>query len=110
MTLWSSMVHICYHVGHEELASNYVALNHYRDTVLVVFNPSEYKNYLDDLGLLYDHTEVNFDKIMIVQLDSLEDGIELLEMVDPATGPICCLWHQGTRIADNIEENVKATN
>ncbi len=99
-------LHLCYHVNMDALVETYVALNHFRDIVVVVHNPTKYINYLSSLGLIFDQYEIYFDKIMVVQLSVLEDGIDLINLVDPNVGPICSLWADGKKVGDNVEENL----
>jgi len=102
----NNVLHLCYHVDMEELVGNYVSSQYYRDIVLVVYNPSNYIEYLKDLGFFFDETKIHFDQILIVLLDDISDGIELINTVDPAIGPICALWVDGNKVTDNIEENL----
>ena len=99
-------LHLCYHADMNALIETYIAVNHFRDVVVAVHNPSDYVEYLSSLGLIFDKTDIYFDKIMIVQLSIIEDGISLIKSVDPSIGPICSLWADGKKVTDNIEENL----
>ena len=99
--------HLCYHINMDKLIDQYVALNYYMDTVVVVHNPSEYVNILKESGVMFDNHEVVFDKIMIILLSELEDGLDLLKSIDPSTGPYCSLWQDGKRVTDNVEEDLR---
>tara|TARA_B100001094_G_C18111163_1_gene761261 strand:+ start:997 stop:1308 length:312 start_codon:yes stop_codon:yes gene_type:complete len=102
----NDVLHLCYHVDIEELVGNYVTSQHYRDIVLIVYNPAKYIDYLKDLGFFFDETKIHFDKILVVLLDDIGDGIDLINLVDPSSGPICSLWVDGNKVTDNIEENL----
>jgi hypothetical protein len=99
--------HICYHVNLDHLIEHYVSLNYYMDTVVVVHNPSNYANQLRDLGLSFDGFDSKFDKIMVVLVETVQDGVRILNELDPSTGPYCSLWYNGEKISDNIEEELR---
>ena len=101
-----NQMHICFHADIEDLVATYVGVNFLHDIVLVIYNPANYKDMLFELGLFFDETKINFDRVMVVQLDSIEDGIEMLNLIKPDIGPICSLWVDGKRVIDNIEENL----
>ena len=98
--------HICYDVTLDKLIEQYVMLNYRQDTVVVIHNPSQYINKLIDLGLYIDRTEINFDQIMVVVVESPGDGVELMNNINPHSGPICSLWVEGYYITDNIEKEI----
>ena len=100
------ITHICYDVTLDKLIEHYVALNYRNDTVVVVHNPGKYVEELLDLGLYIDRSEVNFDQIMVVVVESPGDGIEILKNINPNSGPICSLWVEGYYITDNIENEI----
>lgn len=100
------ITHICYDVTLDKLIEHYIQLNYRRDTVLAIHNPSEYIDQLIDLGLYIDRAEVNFDKILIVVVESPGDGVEIMKSINPHSGPICSLWVEGYYITDNIESEI----
>ena len=102
--------HICYDITLDHLIEHYVSLNYYLDTVVVIHNPTEYLDLLEDVGLYFNRTDSHFDKIMVVQVETIHDGIYLLHQLHPGGGPFCTLWHRGERISDNIEENLRFAN
>lgn len=99
--------HICYDITLDHLIEHYVSLNYYMDTVVVIHNPTRYLDLLKDVGLYFNKHDSNFDEIMVVQVESIHDGIYLINQIKPSGGPICSLWHQGDKISDNIEENLR---
>jgi len=104
------MDHVCYDITLDHLIEHYVSMNYYMDTVVVIHNPGSYVESLKNIGLYFEEHEAVFDQIMVVQVDSIESAIHLTNLIDPQTGPICSLWHQGYRISDNIEENLRFAN
>jgi hypothetical protein len=98
--------HICYNVTFDSLIENYVQTNYTLDTVVVVHNPNRYKHILKELNLYFDEVEVFFDKIMIILVENIIDGIELIRNVNPHSGPVCSLWVEGQFFTDNIEDNL----
>ena len=102
--------HICYDITLDYLVDHYISLNYYMDTVVVVHNPGKYIDQLLDAGLIFNKHKARFDHIMVIQVDTIHDGVELINSIDPTTGPLCSLWHEGNRISDNIEENLRFAN
>ena len=100
------ITHICYDVTLDKLIEHYIQLNYRRDTVLAIHNPAEYIDQLIDLGLYIDRAEVNFDKILVVVVESPGDGVEIMKSINPHSGPICSLWVEGYYITDNIESEI----
>jgi len=100
------ITHICYDVTLDNLIEQYVQLNYRRDTVVVIHNPAGYIDLLVDLGLYIDRSEVNFDQIMVVVVESPGDGVEIIKSINPHSGPICSLWVEGYYITDNIEREI----
>tara|TARA_B100000214_G_C23570484_1_gene447112 strand:+ start:176 stop:502 length:327 start_codon:yes stop_codon:yes gene_type:complete len=98
--------HICYDVTLDKLIEHYVGLNYRRDTVVVIHNPSKYTDILDQNGLYYDESEISFDQIMIVVVETPGDGVDLIKNINPNSGPICSLWVEGYYITDNIENEI----
>ncbi len=102
--------HICYDITMDHLIEHYVSLNYYLDTVVVIHNPSKYVKLLEDVGLYFNKYGTVFDKIMVVQVESLDDGLYLINQIDPDSGPVCSVWHEGSKVSDNIEENLRFAN
>ena len=100
------ITHICYDVTLDKLIEHYVGLNYRNDTVVVIHNPGKYVGRLIDLGLYIDRSEVNFDQIMVVVVETPGDGVDLLKNINPNSGPICSLWVEGYYITDNIENEI----
>ena len=100
------MTHICYDVTLDKLIEHYIGLNYSNDIVVVIHNPGKYIDQLVDLGLYIDRSEVNFDQIMVVLVESPGDGITLIKSINPNSGPICSLWVEGYYITDNIENEI----
>ena len=100
------ITHICYDVTLNKLIEHYVGLNYRNDTVVVIHNPGKYVDRLIDLGLYIDRSEVNFDQIMVVVVESPGDGIDLLKNINANSGRICSLWVEGYYITDNIENEI----
>jgi hypothetical protein len=100
------ITHICYDVTLNKLIEHYVGLNYRNDTVVVIYNPGKYVDRLIDLGLYIDRSEVNFDQIMVVVVETPGDGVDLLKNINPNSGPICSLWVEGYYITDNIENEI----
>ena len=98
--------HLCYHIDLEALIGTYITVAHSLDTVVAVYNPANYSEYLHDLGLDFDENEINFDKVLITHVVDVEDGLKIIQACDPTVGPICSLWSLGKRVTDNIEENL----
>lgn len=104
------LTHICYDITIEHLIEHYISLNYYMDTVVVIYNPYNYIDQLKDIGLYFDETRTIFDQVMVILVESVEDGIHIIDSLDPTIGPICSLWYQGNKISDNIEENLRKAN
>lgn len=100
------ITHICYDVTLEKLIEHYVALNYRNDSVVVIHNPGPYVDRLVDLGLYIDRSEINFDQIMVVVVESPGDGVDILKKINPHSGPICSLYVEGYYITDNIENEI----
>ena len=98
--------HLCYHIDVETLIRAYVAIAHSRDTVIAIHNPVEYSDFLSGLGLHFNKNEIHFDKVLLVHVADIDDGLHLIGTCDPTIGPICSLWSGGKRVTDNIEENL----
>ena len=100
------ITHICYDVSLDKLIEHYGGLNYRNDTVVVIHNPGKYVDRLIDLGLYIDRSEVNFDQIMVVVVETPGDGVDLLKNINTNSGPICSLWVEGYYITDNIENEI----
>ena len=100
------ITHICYDVTLDKLIEQYVGLNYRNDTVVVIHNPGKYVDRLIDLGLYIDRSEVNFDQIMVVVVETPGEGVDLIKNINPNSGPICSLWVEGYYITDNIENEI----
>ena len=103
----SKIEHICYHINLDLLIEQYVALNYYMDIVVVVHNPYDYIDILKECGVEFSSHEAVFDKIMVILLSELEDGLDLMRQIDPTSGPYCSLWQDGVKITDNVEEDLR---
>jgi len=98
--------HICYDVTLDNLIENYIQTNYMLDTVVVIHNPQKYKHILKELDLYFDETEIYFDKIMVVLVENVIDGLELVKNINPHSGPMCSLWVEGKYFTDNIEDKL----
>ena len=99
--------HICYDVSLDLLIENYILTNYALGTVLVIHNPFKYQKMLKDIGLYFDEGETFFDQIMIVLVEGVMDGLEIIKNINPHSGPLCTLWVEGTYFTDNIEDKLK---
>ena len=103
----SSDYHICYHVTLDHLIEHYVSLNYYMDAVVCIHNPSEYQDYLKDIGLYFEKYDAMFDQVMVVVVEELATGLKILKSLNPSEGPFASLWLKGEKISDNIEEELR---
>lgn len=101
--------HICYNVTLDDLIENYVQTNYLMDTVVVIHNPQRYKHILKELDLYFDENEIFFDKIMVVLVENVIDGLELVRNINPHSGPMCSLWVEGKYFTDNIEDKLSGS-
>jgi hypothetical protein len=98
--------HICYDITMDTLIENYIQTNYMLDTVLVIHNPGKYVDRLKEIGLYIDDGEIHFDTIMVVMVEGVLDGLEILRLINPHSGPVCSLWVEGQYFTDNIEDKL----
>lgn len=100
--------HICYDVSLEQLIENYIITNYALETVLVIHNPFKYQKRLKDIGLYFDESETFFDEVMVVLVEDVLGGLEIMKHINPHSGPVCTLWVEGKYFTDNIEDKLNS--
>ena len=85
------------------MVETWVEIFHPEDHVLVVFDPSNHKTVLKELGFNFDELRLFSSKIGVLQLSDMEDGLWLLKNM-PQNGPYMQLWSSNNYISDNIEK------
>lgn len=99
--------HLCYDITIDKLIENYIQTNYMLDTVLVIHNPKMYVKLLKEIGLYIDEFEINFDQIMVVLVEDVLSGLEIMKHLNPHGGPICSMWVEGIYLTDNIEDKLR---
>tara|TARA_B100000214_G_scaffold274245_1_gene204395 strand:- start:13351 stop:13662 length:312 start_codon:yes stop_codon:yes gene_type:complete len=96
--------HISYSVSTNDLVDIWAESIHPDEHILVLHDAKKHFVFLKSLGLAIKAENLYDNKILILQLESLEDALILMKIIPPESGPYVQVYSLGQFITDNIEK------
>jgi len=92
-----------YTVSLNNLVDTWVDSYHSSDHVVVVWDALKHNDFLKSNGFVLDETKIYNNKILTVQVDSLDKALEILKIFANNDGPFVQVFSLGKFITDNID-------
>ncbi len=76
---------------------------HHEDHIVAVWDALNHMDVLKSAGFLIDKTKIFDNKVLNIQVKTLEDALEILHILPIESGPFVQIYSLGKFITDNIE-------
>ena len=93
----------CYTISTQDMLDIWIESFHHLDHVMAVWDARNHYELLKDLGLNLSKERLFDNKILTVQLESLDYAIEIFQKFPKFSGPFVQIYSHGKLIKDNIE-------
>ena len=104
MSRQSKLPFICYSVSIQDLLNIWIKTYHPDSHVVAIWDASEHHILLKKFGVNLDKSKIFNNKVLLIQYDDIDDGMELVYDISHIDGPYVQVYSSGKMITDNIDK------
>ena len=94
----------CYTVSAQDMLDIWIESFHHLHHIVVIWDAKTHFDLLKEAGLKLDMSVLYNNKILTIQVDSMDDALKMYGRIPKDIGPHVQIYSLGKLIKDNIED------